>query len=508
MDASAFWTLGRLAPQRWEDGRSDFWRPLDERDKPWLLRGQAHGTQVVLLGQHERHDTTQAPHSVTEARRQWITRYLNGRFLRVPEQVEVLVREHNGRDEPGQLRRIHGEQHHLERRAVAAGVVELSDALGRWWVLDDDHRARRREGMLWASTGHAAAVYSDELYDALPQTRGGYGRLQDFGIRFGYERVVLHLQPHVHAGRLECNTARTLLLLDHEPLPWARWGEEFAAAMPAEILQLQERAANADCVPRHEAIRNRVTAILPLYRLSRYRPSPPPRQPATQSTKTADDQATDTPAQSRPPNGKQSAHAAGAPTDRERAHGEPPRNGPIDDVHDKEHSDPIVSLPDVAWISARDGSRAAGDLEDQAARYHPGRHELTVNADFRAISDLITHWRRRYQGVPGAYAVIDAQVREWCEQILVEVVLATRSSTWSAEQLDALLSPTSFTAALLPRHLLHATLQKRLGQKLGAPRRDSVRGRADTSDIVRGHAPSQSLPLGVEQDRPLRGDDP
>ena len=60
-------------------------------------------------------------------------------------------------------------------------------------------------------------------------------------------------------------------------------------------------------------------------------------------------------------------------------------------------------------------------------------------------------------------------MREWCEQILVEVALAARSSSWSDEQLQALLSPTSFTAALLPRHLLHAILQKRLAQKLGSP---------------------------------------
>ena len=68
-------------------------------------------------------------------------------------------------------------------------------------------------------------------------------------------------------------------------------------------------------------------------------------------------------------------------------------------------SDVAVDLPDVAWISARDGSRAPRDLEDQAARYHPGRHELTINADFRAITDLITHWQDRYNGVPGARAV-------------------------------------------------------------------------------------------------------
>ena len=77
--------------------------------------------------------------------------------------------------------------------------------------------------------------------------------------------------------------------------------------------------------------------------------------------------------------------------------------------------------------------------------------------------------------MPGARQVIEAQVREWCEQVLVEVVLAARASIWSEGQLDALVSPTSFSAALLPRHLLHAMLQKRLAQKLGAPR--TVTGR-------------------------------
>ncbi len=462
-----------LEPPRWENGHTDYWRPLDEQDKPWLLRGQDHGTQVVLLGQHERHDTTQAPASVTDARRHWITRYLNARFLRLPTQVEVLVREQHDRQEPGRLQHVDGEQHHLERHAVAAGVVELSDAIARWWVLDDDHRARRRETTLWASIGHAAAVHGDELYDALPQTRGGYGRLQDFGIRFGYERVVLHLHPHVHVRGLECNTARTLLLLDHEPLPWARWGEEFTAAMPDEMRQLQERAATADGVPRQQAIRSRISAIMPLYRLSRYRLPRSGRQPSSGSGVNGvrdgpvDRTSTRIQAHGTPPAANSMPALPDAGSARDGLGSEPAAahtDGPSG-------SETAVDLPDVAWISARDGSRAPGDLEDHAARYHPGRHELTINADFRAITDLISHWHDRYKGIPGARAVIEAHVREWCEQVLVEVVLAARNSAWSAEQLDALLSPTSFTAALLPRHLLHATLQKRLGQKLGAPQR-------------------------------------
>jgi hypothetical protein len=36
-------------------------------------------------------DTTRAPRSVSEARAHWITRYLNARFLQLPDHVEVLV---------------------------------------------------------------------------------------------------------------------------------------------------------------------------------------------------------------------------------------------------------------------------------------------------------------------------------------------------------------------------------------------------------------------------------
>jgi len=481
-----------LEPQRWADGHVDYWRPLGDAEKPRLLHGQDHGTQVVLLGQHGRHDTTQPPPSVTDARPHWITRYLNARFLRFPAHVEVLVREHHGRDEQP-LRRIHGEQHHLEHHAVAAGTVELGDAIVRWWVLDDDHRSRRREAVLWASTGHAAAVFDDELYDTLPPTRGGYGRLQDFGIRFGCERVVLHVEPQDGVAGVECNTARTLLLLDHEPLPWTRWGQEFAAAMPEQILRLQELAAGTDCVPRREAIRGRVSAILPLYRLSRYRPTRTQSQTqAEQATARPPDETTVTAVErSASPSTGPTVHPTGASLQRKPNHSLAGVQAPADDPDQDALSPAVVDLPDVAWISARDATRAPGDLEDQAARYHPARHELTINADFRAITDLTAHWRTRYRGVPGAHATIEAQVREWCEQVLVEVVLAARNSQWKAEQLEALLSPSSFTAALLPRHLLHATLQKRLGQKLGTARSDHEESTAAARAALRSHTRSR-----------------
>jgi len=239
-----------LEPQQWPDGRRDFWRPLTESEQPWALRARPHGTQVVLLGQHERDDTTQAPKSVTEGRQRSVARYLNTRFLRLPDQVELLVRPCEGHvwRDGGELERVLGQQHHLEQRARAAGTVELSDARVHWWVLDEDPRARRRHAATWTATGHIAALSENELYDVLPQTRGGYQRLQEFGIRFGYERVVLYLEPEAN-GSLETNTARTVLLLDHEPLPWPRWQDEFRAAMPARSSAFKNASPGATAAP-------------------------------------------------------------------------------------------------------------------------------------------------------------------------------------------------------------------------------------------------------------------
>jgi hypothetical protein len=468
-----------LEPQRWPNGDTDYWRPLHDGDKPWLLRGLPHGTQVVLLGDRDNADTTRAPASVTEARSHWISRYLTTRFLRVPPSIELLVRESNRMTgsipDGGHLQRIHGHQHHLQQRAIDTGTLELSDARVHWWMLDDDHRGRRHESHLWISSGHAGAVFDGELYDVLPQTRGGYQRLQDFGIRFGYERVVLYIQPHADNDQLETNTARTQLLLHHEPLPWARWAEEFRAAMPEQIRQLQERVAGTDNTPRAEAIRSRLAAHLPLYHISRYR-APRLSLPAAPGGTGTPVTGEGVPEQRSGTTAADHAHVgANAPPDAEQ--------GPSDPAAQPETSvdtvlgvpvDPVpaeakiaAQLPDVVWVSLRDGTRAPGDLEDQAARYHLDRHELTVNADFRVFTDMTSRWLRHYRGIPGARSIIETLVREWFEQALVEVVLSVRGAQWSDEQVAALLSPESLTSATLPRQLLDAAMRKRLAQKLG-----------------------------------------
>ena len=244
----------------------------------------------------------------------------------------------------------------------------------------------------------------------LAQTRGGYGRLQDFGVRFGYERVILHVEPQARAGRLECNTARTLLLLDHEPCR----GPAGPRRSPPRCPRRSSDSRNAPPARRRPTPRGH--------------PRPHQRNPAALSTQPVPPNRPESHSATEPATARPGSEPTGAPTenpaspstepaahpahtsverepDRRLVGSRPPADDPDDDVH----SPTIIDLPDVAWVSARDATRAPGDLEDQAARYHPGRRELTINADFRAITDLIAHWRgplsrrpRRPRGNRGA----------------------------------------------------------------------------------------------------------
>jgi hypothetical protein len=374
------------------------------------------------------------------------------------------------RREPGTLQVIHGQRHHLQRRAVAAGMVDLSDARVRWWVLDGDDRGRTAEALQGNSSGHAAALLDDELYEVLPKTRGGYQRVQEFGVRFGYDRVMLYLEPFAdHRDRLESNTARTLLLIDNAPLPWGRWAEEFRAAMPADIQRLQERVAGRH--GRHGASREHTRAPA----RARVPLSP---QPVPAIARTAPVAAVRRHRRPGPIAEDRSRSLARRRTARASC-GRRPRSGcarrPVGPAQRRPARYPT---PDVTWVSVRDGTRAPGELEDRAARYHRDRNQLTVNADFRVFTDMVARWTLPYRGMPGARPAVEALVREWFEQTLIESVLSARtlegSPHWSSEQIDELVSEPALVSACLPRQLLDAAVHKRLAQRLG---REAVRQR-------------------------------
>src|SRR5206468_1732724 len=140
-------------------------------------------------------------------------------------------------DEAGTRRTVLGQGWYLGRYATTAGSVALDGATAHWWIIgdhaeDNTDPADKYSGHLEAR-GHTAALYQNELYE-LTIRRAGMSRLQQFGITFGYDRVVIYVEPKADA-RLTTNTARTALLLGNQALPWDEWAAEFRLNIPVEL---------------------------------------------------------------------------------------------------------------------------------------------------------------------------------------------------------------------------------------------------------------------------------
>ncbi len=151
-----------------------------------------------------------------------------------------------------------------------SGVVDLTDCEVHWWILDDSEKRRKTSEL--PNTGHFGALFQGELYE-MTTGRGGTARLQQFGVLFGPDRVVLYVEPKNGSERpLSANTARTQLLLRNSPLPYGEWAHGFRANLPQEIRDYMDSViAGTKGVDNSQSIMERLKAYVKLFRLSRYR---------------------------------------------------------------------------------------------------------------------------------------------------------------------------------------------------------------------------------------------
>ena len=440
------------------------WAYVENSIKPDMIG--VHGTKVVLNGVREDANTMNAPEGAGSPSR-WVTKYLNTRYYKFPEGITVKAREgwENDRQDKDRnlLRTIVGQQRYLEEHAISRGVVELSNARVHWWILKSEGALTQNTGFI-ASSGHCAALWKDELYE-MTTGRANTAALQNFGVVFGYQQVVLYLEPiEIPGTEIVTNTARTNLLLNGKPLPWADWQDEFRQLMPREIVEHMEAAAAASEASDHkDSIKDRLKQIEELFKLSRYRPT-------KTGPLTVSGEAIASGGGTRVGNGK----SQGAST----AAGDKPGKTPsvyslflTDSGTPGTEAKPDL-FPQVRWVSVKDGTRSVGDIEDRAAKFLEKDNMLQINADFRVFSDMIKRWSEHFAAVPGAEAIVREVVREWFEQSLVEAVLGSHtlrnSQHWSSESLRQMLSEEGLTSVVLPRWHIEQSIKRALGSKLGA----------------------------------------
>lgn len=446
------------------DGSFGHWAYVQDDIKPDAIKD--HGTMVILLGSETDSDTLQPPEGTASPSR-WIARYLNTRYFQFPEGITLKAREGweypRSNKDTNLLRTVTGQRPYLEKHAIASGKLTLTDATAHWWVLKDEDALTQNSGFL-ASSGHMAALYQDELYEMMTG-RAGVARLQSFGVIFGHNRVVIYIQPkNGSARRLTSNTARTHLLVNSEPLPWADWAAEFRAALPEPIKELMEEVSGASAGSDHkQSIRERLKQIRDLFRISRYRPV------STGKLRIDEDSLT--------VGGKSKEESEERPTSSAgKSGGKGGRAGDIYSLFLASKGIPGEEFrteiqPEFRWISVVDGTRTPPDLEDRAAKFLPQQNMIMGNGDFRVFVDMVDRWCKQYSHVSGARDTVQDAVREWFEQQLIETVLGVQAlrdaRQWSVQDVEKTWSEEALTAAVMPRYHLDIAVKRALGAKLG-----------------------------------------
>jgi len=460
-----------LKQWRHSDGSYKHYLPIEDDVKPELI--DKHGTKVVLLGQVEDSNTMQAPIGAPSPSR-WISKYLNTRYFELPSNITLKAREgweyERTDKDRNYLRSLTGQAQYLSQHSLSSGRVNLSEAVGHWWILRDEQAIANNSGYV-ESAGHVAALYQNELYE-LSTARSGMARLQQFGVTFGYRLVVVYVEP-TNISQVTTNTARTTLLMNNEALPWTEWAAEFRENMPGEIAKLvAEKAAAAANTDHQKSIKDRLRDILDLFKVSRYRPY------AMGSAFIDEDRLVrggsigiqnKNPGQSA---SSSKSNAAGG------------TGGNVYAVFEKVDGTPGKKIkpdpfPEVRWVTVSNGTRDPKDMEDRAAKYLQEQNLLLINADFSVFTDMIDFFRKEYKDASGILGVIVEVVRAWFEQALVETIIGVQGlmnrKDWTTSNIEAALSQEALTASVMQRYHVHLAARRELGIKVG-----SLKQKADT----------------------------
>ena len=465
---------GEYGLRQWalDDGTYSHFMRLEDDVKPPEIK--EHGTKVILLGKISTENTMEPPKEAAAPSR-WISKYLNTRYFQFSDGIKVRARE--GWDFPRSdkdrniLRTITGQKPYLDKHSVVSGTQELDTARVHWWILRDESAITNNSGYI-ESAGHVAALYQDELYDRAT-ARAGTARLQHFGILFGVKFVVLYIEPtKLDGGVLTTNTARTTLLLNAEPLPWADWAYEFRENMPIEIAEFVKDKAAAISEKDHvKSIKERLKGIMDLYKVSRYRPTPQGVYLSDESSSIS----------AGPSMGSSNKSKDGGSGKLVGTTSKGTRDGEVGNIYhlfekkggtasEKTQIDPF---PIVKWVSVKEGTRDENDMEDKAAKYLSDQNTLLVNADFRVFQDMVKRLCKEKDTKQGANIeqVVEDVVHSWFEQALIEAVIGIQqlkgSKEWGSDSIDRALSEEALTAAVMQRYHVHIACRRELGAKLG-----------------------------------------
>ena len=445
--------------------RTDFLE-IDNEFKPKEIDN--NGVKIVLLGQDDEDDTYFNRDAPMPSK--WVLRYLNSRYLDVPENVEIWAPAISTKSDgtPKMVRRrVQGTRKFLDKHIENDdhyGAIEVTGATLHWWLMDEKEK---RDGV----TDHdylarSGAVFQDELYD-MATKRSHKSRCHKFGLLYTSNRVTIVAEPH---SEVEANTGRSEIRIgSFEKLPWRIWGRQFQLNMPEPIRELEAEMASKTMIDIDNETKKRLRDWLEDFSLSRYQ-----HQSDGELDADIQDLFANNPGQSYGGNSETEGDEENTQADSK------PRNPYSDYLKDNKKKanrvDKKDPFPEVAWLTIDNGGREEGDeLEDKAASFIPELNVININGDFRGYHDTVNRQdKQKGDGTLERRKSIERYVqREW-RFVLLETVMRVLTelkdnAQWSRSQIENnALTPVGLTTAVMSSFHLNFMLSLNMNKWLGA----------------------------------------
>ena len=448
-----------LAQHEDKDGSWSSYLEIPYWDKPKQI--SENGTVVTLIGREEGEDTFTSPPE-GEQGKEWLSRYLNGRYFSLPKGISLKVTYRNNPDQtegPNYKRRtIMGMKHYLDKYQVASGAVEVSGARMHWWVLDEKFRKQN----YFTNWSHTGCLYQNEIFDLEVATKRNRSRLNRCGIIHLINRIVIYAEPTTKG--IFADPSRTEILVGQgEKAPWLNWADEFFQNMPPELEKLEreasEKASDSDInIQAYDILKKWLKDFeVPKYSVN--------EDGAVKISSAVDSGGT-------PESG------ITAETENEKIEEPKKRTGSRgrrysdfiqDDGETGREVPPSSFIPGVDWVSPLDHPH----LEDRAAQFIRTHNRILINKEFRGYKHLIDDvFQEKAGGKPGARSTVEDICKlNWhvhlCETVLRVQMLKKGGKTWKQGAIDNALSEEALTASVSGIRHLNKAIKTSVGHAIG-----------------------------------------
>ncbi len=464
-----------LRQQEEEDGSLTPYRQIPASSRPAQMK-KGCGTMVTLIGKKEDEDTF-TNHPEVVGGHDWLTKYLNGRYFKIPKGIEIraqysykanqeIIAENpqkyvgqemvNGNVYP--KRTILGMQHYLGKYQNASGVVEVNGANMHWWVLNDGIRKLN----YLTNLSHTGTLFQDEIHDLEVATKTNKSRLNRCGIIHLLNRMVIYAEP-TNEGVFADPSRSEIFIAEGIKSPWTDWADEFFDNLPPEIAKLEdeasERASDGDIniqaydmlkewlkdhkVPKYISKDSGEIEITPLVDSGGV-----PESGITSETQN------NKPDESREYTGSRGKRYSDFTTDDGKKGRE---------VNSEQF------IPRVDWISPEDQPH----LDDRAAQYIRPHNRLLINEEYRGFTSWVdlVH-AEKGGGKPGSRTIVeDACKLHWqvhlCETVMRVQMLKKDGKTWRMDEVDSALSELGLTTAVSGIGHLDKAVRNKVGHAIG-----------------------------------------